>query len=41
MKTHMKIAKGARKQNSPIARIEDALDAFREGSTGAVSSACR
>ncbi len=31
MKTHMKIAKGARKQNSPIARIEDALDAFREG----------
>ena len=31
MKTHMKIAKGARKQHSPIARIEDALDAFREG----------
>ena len=31
MKTHMKIAKGAREQNSPIARIEDALAAFREG----------
>jgi 3,4-dihydroxy 2-butanone 4-phosphate synthase/GTP cyclohydrolase II len=31
MKSHMKIAKGARKQTSPIARIEDALDAFRRG----------
>ena len=31
MKSHMKIAKGARKQASPIARIEDALAAFREG----------
>jgi 3,4-dihydroxy 2-butanone 4-phosphate synthase / GTP cyclohydrolase II len=31
MKSHMKIAKGARKQTSPIARIEDALAAFRRG----------
>lgn len=31
MKTHMKIAKGARKSKSPVARIEDALAAFRAG----------
>jgi 3,4-dihydroxy 2-butanone 4-phosphate synthase/GTP cyclohydrolase II len=31
MNTHMKIAKGARKPVSPIAPIEDALDAFRNG----------
>jgi 3,4-dihydroxy 2-butanone 4-phosphate synthase/GTP cyclohydrolase II len=31
MKTHMKIAKGARKSTSPIAPIEEALDAFRAG----------
>ena len=31
MKSHMKIAKGARKQTTPIARIEDALEAFRQG----------
>jgi 3,4-dihydroxy 2-butanone 4-phosphate synthase / GTP cyclohydrolase II len=31
MKTHMKIAKGARKPASPIARIEDALVAFGRG----------
>jgi 3,4-dihydroxy 2-butanone 4-phosphate synthase/GTP cyclohydrolase II len=31
MKTHMKIAKGARKSNSQIAPIEEALQAFREG----------
>lgn len=31
MKSHMKIAKGARKPASPIARIEDALEAFRQG----------
>jgi len=31
MKTHMKIAKGARKSQSPVARIEDALAAFRAG----------
>src|SRR5512147_1641424 len=31
MMSHMKIAKGARKPVSPIARIEDAIDAFRDG----------
>jgi 3,4-dihydroxy 2-butanone 4-phosphate synthase/GTP cyclohydrolase II len=29
--THMKIAKGARKRNSPIAPIQEAVDAFRAG----------
>jgi 3,4-dihydroxy 2-butanone 4-phosphate synthase/GTP cyclohydrolase II len=31
MNSHMKIAKGARKRTTPIARIEDALDAFQKG----------
>jgi 3,4-dihydroxy 2-butanone 4-phosphate synthase/GTP cyclohydrolase II len=31
MKTHIKIAKGARKATAPIADIEGALQAFREG----------
>ena len=31
MKTHMKIAKGARKQRRPVAEIEEALTAFRNG----------
>ena len=31
MNTHMKIAKGARKRTSPIASIEDALEAFKKG----------
>src|SRR3954462_3116838 len=31
MMSHMKIAKGARKPVSPIARIEDAIEAFRDG----------
>ena len=31
MKTHMKIAKGARRNGSAIAPIEEALDAFRAG----------
>ena len=31
MKSHMQIAKGARKPASPIARIEDALEDFRQG----------
>jgi 3,4-dihydroxy 2-butanone 4-phosphate synthase/GTP cyclohydrolase II len=31
MKTHMKIAKGARKSNAPMAPIEEALQAFRAG----------
>ena len=31
MKTHMKIAKGARKSRRPVAEIEEALTAFRNG----------
>ena len=31
MKSHMKVAKGARKPASPIARIEDALEDLRQG----------
>ncbi len=31
MTSHMTIAKGARKKSSPFARIEDAVDAFRDG----------
>ncbi len=31
MKTHMKIAKGARKSNGPIAPIEEAIEALRTG----------
>ena len=31
MKTHMKIAKGARKPRRPVAEIEEALTAFRNG----------
>src|SRR6266480_4773716 len=31
MKRRIEIAKGARKRNSPFARIEDAIDAIRDG----------